>query len=192
YHRLRADTSISYPNVSGYTNMELTRTFYDDYSWRAGEGNPISNVLNSENSSYLPTASNTNWPYPQEVVASNHLKGLVAGTKTRVLNTSTFLYTVNFYDEKGRLVQVQSTNVTGGTDIATTQYSWHGQPLFTIRKQQKQGADAQTILTLTQLSYDSLWRLSKVQKKVSHSQVNGGSVPSYWTTILENEYDALG
>src|SRR5690606_11786510 len=41
-------------------------------------------------------------------------------------------------------------------------------------------------------TYDSLWRLSTVQKKVSHSQVNGGSMPSYWTIILENEYDALG
>lgn len=40
----------------------------------------------------------------------------------------------SLYDDKGRVIQVQSQNVTGGVDVVSTQYSWAGQPLLTVTK----------------------------------------------------------
>lgn len=187
-----ASNSISYPNLGSYTTTELTRTFYDDYSWRSSYGNPLAGVMNNSYAAYFPAASNTTFPYPQSLTATNMLKGLVTGTRTKVLDTAQYLYTINFYDDRGRLIQVQSTNMTQGVDILTTQYSFNGQPLTTVQKTEKQGTNAQTTINVTRLTYDSLWRVALIEKKVSNSKVNGGGLPSVWTAVAVNEYDSLG
>ena len=193
YHRSHADTSRAWPNLGSYTNEELIRTFYDDYTWRSGQGNPLTNIRSTTFDSYLQTASNTAWPYPQAVTQSAQLKGMVTGTKIKVLGTAnTYLYTVSFYDEKARLVQVQSTNITTGTDIITSQYSWAGQLLTSVIKSEKAGTNSQTTIVLTQLTYDNLGRVTKIEKKISNTKVNSGSMPGSWKTIVQNEYDALG
>jgi RHS repeat-associated protein len=191
-HRDYAANSTNYPWVEGYTNEIFTQTFYDDYSWRSSEGNPLSSSRNTDNDGYLSPASNS-WPYPQAVSQSSLTKGMVTGTKTKVLGTAnTFLYTVNFYDEKGRVIQVQSTNISGGTDIITTQYSWAGQPLVVIQKQEKASSpNTQTTVIVTQFTYDDLGRLVKTEKKQSNTLVNSNSMSSY-KTIAQNEYDKLG
>ena len=190
-HRDYAANSTNYPWVEGYTNEIFTQTFYDDYSWRSSEGNPLSSSRNTDNDGYLSPTSNS-WPYPQAVSQSSLTKGMVTGTKTKVLGTAnTFLYTVNFYDEKGRVIQVQSTNISGGTDIITTQYSWAGQPLVVINKTEKTGTGAQTTVIVTLLTYDDLGRLVKTEKKQSNTSVNSNAMSSY-KSIAELEYDKLG
>jgi len=193
YHRAQASVSNAYPDTSSYTNEVLTRTFYDDYSWRSAEGNPLSDTRSTTYDSYLQTPSNSTWPYPQSVNQSVQVRGMVTGTKTKVLGvTNTYLYGVNFYDEKGKLAQVQSTNIATGTDIVTTQYGFIGQPLVSVIKNEKPGTNAQTNIVLTKMSYDNLNRLSKIEKKISNTLVNGGSMPGSWTTTMENEYNSLG
>jgi RHS repeat-associated protein len=194
YHITRADTILVYPAAGTYTVDTLTKTFYDDYTWRSGQGNPLSATRNNTYDSYLQIVSNTTWPYPQDAtIQTSQLKGMVTGTKTRVLGTtSTYLYTVNFYDEKAQTVQVQSQNITTGTDAATTQYSWAGQVLLNISKNEKAVTNAQISVMLTQMSYDSLGRVTKIEKRASNSKVSGGSMPGSWKTIAQNEYDALG
>ncbi len=198
YHRTHADTSIAWPKLSDYTDQQLTKTFYDDYSWRSSEGNPLSATRSTAYDSYLQTASNWNWPYPQSAtVQTTQLKGLVTGTKVKVIPPSggggaAYLYSINFYDDEGRLIQTQSANISGGTDITITQYSWAGQPLLTITKNEKAGTNSQTSVVLTQMTYDSLMRVVKIEKKVSNTKVNSGSMPGSWTTETQNEYDGLG
>ncbi len=193
FHRIHADTSITWPVISSYTNVELTRTYYDDYDWRSGEGNPLSAARNNGDDSYFITASNVAWPYPQTAATqSNHLKGFSTGTKTRVLGTSSFLYTVTFYDDKGRVVQVQNKNISNGTDIISTQYTWAGIKLLTIARHEKAGTNSQTSVVVSKITYDELWRVSKVEKKISNSKVNNGNMPGSWTIINQNYYDALG
>ncbi|MBN8863667.1 MAG: hypothetical protein J0H92_09865, partial [Sphingobacteriales bacterium] len=192
-HASAAGSSIAYPNLSGQTYEELTRTFYDDYSWRSSYSNPLSATYNTSYDTYFTTASDVTWPYAQANTQSAQLKGLVTGTRVKVLGTaSTYLYSVNFYDNKGQLIQIQNSNISGGTDIQTTQYSWQGHPLVGILKQEKSGTNAQTTVAVSRITYDSLWRVAKTEKKVSHSQVNSGNMPGSWTTIAENEFDALG
>ncbi len=85
---------------------------------------------------------------------------------------------------------MQSTNITGGTDIITTQYSFAGQSLVSVLKQQKSGTSAQTSVVVTKNNYDSLWRIAKMEKKLSNDSVPGGM--SSYVTVAECEYDAIG
>ncbi len=192
WHLGQAYASTAYPNLSVYTSEELTRTFYDNYTWRSSYGNPLSATRSTVFDSYLYSADNEHWPYPQGLVQSNILTGLETGSRTKVLGSNTWLYTVNFYDDRGQVIQVQSTNSTGGTDIATMQYNWTGQPLFSVHQTQKSGTNSQTTVVLTKLTYDDLGRLQQVEKRISNSLVNNGAMPGSWTTVLQNEYDALG
>jgi len=197
-HLADASTSTNYPFTSSTTPSstyweELAKTFYDNYDWRSGEGNPLSDSRNISYDSYLQAPSNA-WPYPQAVNKSDRLIGQVTGTKMKILGTfgtTVYLYTVNFYDDKGRLIQVQSTDYYGGINITTTQYNWAGQPLVTINKIEKGGANAQTSIVVSQYTYDDLGRLAKTEKKLSNTLVNGNAMSSY-KTIVQNEYDVVG
>ncbi len=195
WHREQAMSNsnpLDYPVLSAYTHEELTATFYDDYNWLAGYGNPLSADLDTEHAAQLVTASNSTFPYPQAVQKSSSTKSLMTGARIKVLGTSDWIYSVNIYDNKGRIIQVKTKNKTGGTDISTTQYAWAGKPVMTIQKSQKAGTNAQTVLVLTRLHYDALFRDSATQKKVATSVINGGALPSVWTTTVRTEYDALG
>jgi RHS repeat-associated protein len=189
-HRMAAYSSTAYPSLSGTWEI-LSQTFYDDYTWLAANGNPFTTTYNDSYNTHFQTVSNTQWPYGQANVQSFQTKGMVTGSKVKVLGTSTYLYTISYYDEKGRVIQAQTTSYAGGTDIATTQYTWAGQPLVVINKTEKTGTNAQTTVIVTQLSYDDLGRVIKTEKKQSNTLVNGGAMSSY-KTIAENEYDKLG
>lgn len=193
YHKGQAAGSSSYPNLSGQTYEELSNTFYDDYTWRAAYGNPLSNLRNTSLDAELLPSSSTTYPYAQAVTQSSLLKGMGTGSRIKVLNSSpaVYLYAVLFYDDKGRVIQVQSTNLSGGTDVVTTQYSWNGTPLLTIQKQEKAGANAQTTVVVTKMNYDDLWRPTSIEKKLSNTLVNSGAM-SGWTVIAQQEYDKLG
>ncbi|MBN8877021.1 MAG: hypothetical protein J0I32_05700 [Sphingobacteriales bacterium] len=193
WHREQAYNSTAYPNLGSYTYEELTGIFYDNYDWRSSFGNPLSSTLNTTYSSHLLTGSNTVYPYPQSVTQNNACKGLVTGTRTKVLGTSNWLYSVNIYDDKGRTIQVQSLNVTGGTDILTTQYAWSGLTLLTIQqnKKNKSPQPVQESIVVTRFTYDDLGRLAKAEKKLSHSTINSGTFTG-WKTIAEHSYNALG
>ncbi|MBN9381084.1 MAG: hypothetical protein J0H74_09975, partial [Chitinophagaceae bacterium] len=191
YHRAQAAASTSYPNLVSYAYTELTHTFYDDYSWLASYGNPLSSTRNTVDDSYLQTASNTAFPYPQSVTQSSATKGLVTGSRTNVLGGSTYLYTTNYYDDRSRLLQVQNTNITGGTDVLTTQYAFAGQPVRAIRHTYKNGTNANDIMELTQYNYDSLSRLLTIQKQDIYSY-NHVPVLNPNVTTVRYQYDALG
>jgi RHS repeat-associated protein len=177
--------------TAGYE--ELTRTFYDDYNWLSGYNTPLTATYNPLHNGHLLTASNTAWPYAQQPLATNGTKTLVTGSRTKILGSANdYVYTLTHYDDKGRAVQVQSTNASGGTDIVTTQYSWNGQPLLNVATHQYPTSGGQTATVITQFTYDDLWRLAKMEKKVAHSLVNNGAMPGAFTTLSQLEYDALG
>ena len=189
-HLNAAYNSTAYPNVAAYTGEELTKTFYDDYSWLGSYSNPLPAAYNASYNNHFQPVNNL-FPYPQTNTQSFQLKGMATGSRIKVLGSSTYLYTVSFYDTKGRVIQVQSTNITGGTDIATTQYTWAGQPLVMVQRQEKQGSGAQTSVVVSQMTYDDLGRVVKTEKKVSNTLVNGNAMSSY-KTIAQNEYDKPG
>lgn len=183
-----------YPVITGTYEL-LTQAYYDDYNWISSSGSTITNT-NYETTwdSYLLSASTTVSPYPVANAKSTATNGMITGSKTKILGTSSYIYTMMIYDEKGRVVQLKSTNVTsssGNYDVVTTQYGWQGLPLVTVQKQQKSGTNAQTLTIVTKNNYDNLGRIIKIEKRQAHSLLNSGAMSAY-ATISQMEYNALG
>jgi RHS repeat-associated protein len=173
----------------------LTKTHYDDYLGGLPAGLSAT-YLNTWDGYFSATNPGT-WPYPVMPVQNNATRSMVTWSQVKILgsNPAVYLGTVSIYDDKGRVIQIQSNNIAGGTDVITTQYSWSGQPLVTVQKQSIAGTNAQTSVVVTQMTYDDLGRVIKTEKKVSNTFVivNGiaGGMPAY-KTIVQNEYDKLG
>ena len=170
----------------------ITKTGYDDYLSIPSASTLDSAFVDTWNTHYL-SPYNTSPLYAIRPSSSHQVKGMVTWTETKVLNVSpnAYLYSVNLYDDKGRLIQVKSKNITGGKDITTTQYSWSGQPLIVVNKQEKAGNPAQTTVIVTKMSYDDLGRLIVTEKKLSNTLVNSNAMSAY-DTISTMAYDALG
>ena len=182
------DSYVDFP-MHWWSNEVLTETYYDNYSWSPASYG-LSDALNLSWGSFA-AEDNSNFPYPRGVVKSNDVHGMVTGTKVKQLGGSGgYLYSVMIYDKDGRVLQTQRTNITGGVDITTTQYSFSGQPLRVVQRTQKAGANASDIVTTSEHSYDDLWRITATTKTVS-GQANGQSL-SASKQISQNSYDALG
>ncbi|MBX2925104.1 MAG: RHS repeat-associated core domain-containing protein [Chitinophagaceae bacterium] len=193
-----ANTSASYPfapaNVPSSTYWTtLTETGYDNMdSYPSGTGITTSFESAYASTTYMNAAGNTAPPYAQAVTPSTQTQGMVMWTKKQVVGSTNYIYTINFYDDKGRLIQTKTKNRLNGMDVNTTQYNWAGQPLRMVSKTEKPGSPAETIVIITQLTYDDLGRVVKTEKKVQHTAVNSNAIPGVWTTLSVNHYDALG
>jgi RHS repeat-associated protein len=196
-HAAAAENTAAYPSAAGLAATgyeELSNTYYDHYNWLLIAGVAgLTTTYSTAYNTYLQAASNTAWPYAQANVQSAAIKGMTTGNRVKVLGTAnTYLYSVPFYDDKSRVIQTQATNASGGIDISTMQYTWLGQPLVMVQKQQKAGINAQTIIVVTQLNYDEQGRLTKTEKKIGSSLINNGAMPASFTTTVQNEYDNQG
>lgn len=185
-HEIWAKNASNYPDASVYSSMELlSQTFYDNYNWVSGT--PLSSTIDAtytSNSNYFNTSYNSSPDYPQAIIPSAALNGLATGSMVKVLGSSNqYLYTVSFYDDKGRVIQTQSTNISGGKDVQTMQYSFSGQVLRTLLQHQKSGTNAQSHLVLTKMTYDDMGRVTQVEKKVDNDNLK---------IIARNTYDELG
>ncbi|WP_343704733.1 RHS repeat-associated core domain-containing protein [Chitinophaga sp.] len=160
----------------------LTYTYYDDYSYEGAKAAQPGQL------SGIPYNTETQ-PHTDALPVSNQTKGLVTGTKVRVLEgngaNDRWLVTTTRYDAKGRVLQVLADNATGGEDIVSNLYNFSGQVLSTAQVlRNPRSTLVPEVKLLTMLSYDHGGRLLKVQKKVG----DNGTV----TDIATNEYDALG
>jgi len=184
YHQLRGDTSTLYPAPTT-SNTVLTQTYYDDYNWVTSSGSGLSPTFittNTTNTAYFYTPSNTVIPYPQPVTNSVVTTGMVTGTKINIVGTASYLYYVNYYDDRGRVVEVQGTNYSGGKDTVLNQYDFKGRLLRNLVSHGKSGTNPQGYLLLTKMVYDAGGRLLTINKKM------GNSIEA---TIVSNSYDEL-
>ena len=182
YHQDLAASSSNYPQVGSYTNELLTLTHYDDY-----EDLPsgLSNTLNNSGyTTYLIAAAGTP-TYAEPISQSLAVKGMITWSKVKVLGTgSQYISTVNIYDEKGRVIQNQSLNTSGGLDVITNQYSFSNQLLGNHIHHQKIGTATQVYDVGTKHNYDELGRITSIEKNLNDG--NG------WKVISSLTYDALG
>jgi len=185
----------AWPVLANYSSPELlSQTYYDDYS-----NTPVALPQTMEagtngtgNTIAFTTSYNTTPTYAQPITQTLMTQGLVTATKTEVLGSggAQYLPTVNFYDDKGRLIQAQSINISGGKDIATNQYSWSGQVLRAFLSHSKAGTNSQTHLVFTTYVYDAMSRLQQ-DIKIVNSTINGSAVNTS-SIICNNTYNALG
>jgi hypothetical protein len=167
----------------------LTITYYDDYSWVDWYGFPKLKNRPTTLDGYLLPSGTDEYPYAQPIEASSQVRAMPTGIWDV---TGRGMLSEYFYDSKGRVIQTEKYSYIDGRDALITQYNWAGQPLLTIQKQEKTGANAQTTTILTRLSYDDLGRLIKTEKKIANTLVNNGLMPADYKVIASMEYDALG
>ena len=180
----QAARSTDYPVVSG-TYTITSEAYYDDYSWIAATGAPVTSTLETTNinSTNFNTNYNTSPEYAQNITASSRIRGTLTGVKKIIIGTANYLYSVHIFDHYGRGIQVKQTNYTTGTDVTTVQYSYAGQVLRMHVQHQKSGTNAQTHTLLTKYTYDHVGRIKTVVKNID----NFGD-----KTISQNTFNELG
>jgi len=181
-----AYNSTSYPSTASGFEL-LTQTHYDNYTGISGVSGSFLSTWNS----YFAATNTSSFPYPEFPVQNSTVgtQGRVTWKMAKVLNNNnptTLLYSSFIYDDKGRVIQTQSQNYSGGIDVSTTQYNWAGQPLVEVHSQQKGGSNAQTNVVISNLSYDAEGRLLAINNTLS------GPAGIITKTILSQSYDQLG
>jgi len=188
-----AASSNNYIPAAPTSSTLLTQVHYDDY---AGLPSGLSSTYISTWNSYFSATSTTVFPYPEMPVQNSAIttKELSTWSQQKILDSTpvAFLPTVTIYDDKGRVIQTQTKNITGGTDVTTTQYCWAGWPLVIVNKQEeKKGATTQTTVVVTKMTYDNLGRVVKTEMRQSNSGINGGAMSAY-ATVSQIQYDVVG
>ena len=152
-------TENAYPRSTPINSYEvLTINYYDTYGF------------------------DSNTPYVQrlENPASNSpmTNGLLTGSKVKVIDSNIWLTTVTYYDDKGKPLQVSSSNILGTWDKMTSKYDFIGKVIKSER------IHANNSLTITNhYIYDHAGR-----KKEVYQQMN--SEPE--VELAEYNYNELG
>lgn len=131
-------SNLSYPTVTTTKTVDpnryLTVTYYDNYTFNSYFGNSyeyINDGLTETVNGYL---------YEQPANAFTSVVGQVTGTKVKVLDGGitgggaggyTWLKSVNYYDDKYRVIQNVSDNYKSGTDRISNLYDFVGKVLKT-------------------------------------------------------------
>lgn len=189
YHLAQAKGSTDYPNTTGSNYEVLTQTGYDAYTAIPSESGLTGTIDNTYITSQIFVTSFTAPDYAEQIVQSLKTTGMVTWTKVKVLGSTPakYLYTVNIYDEKGRTIQVKSTNYSGGTDLLTTQYTFSGLMYRTHMAHRKAGTNARLYEMITSPRYDHMGRVLYTVKRPS---VDGSSIANRVPTSYT--YNELG
>lgn len=167
------------PDIPPGDLTPLTYTFYDKYDFPGMQAAQTAD-LNK------PQADTNRYSEPLTAVSSM-TKGLVTGTKVKVLGTTDgWLTTTSYYDDKGRTIQIISDNNSGGRDVVTNLYDFNGKLLssYLRHRNQRSGATPQTTV-LTMMAYDAAGRVKAVKKRLNDNA-------ALERTIAINVYDELG
>jgi RHS repeat-associated protein len=171
-------TATGYNNVSdpyGTNVSNLTVNYYDDYSF---PGKPAT--------------------FTTPAGASVMTRGLLTGTKKVVLNTlgnttPDVLWTVQYYDDFGRITQLYSQHYLGGVsspfnyDLVTNTYDFTSELTASTRQHfTKNTGNTAAVLGVTignTYVYDHMGR-----KTQTLEQINGGSI----VLLSQNDYNEIG
>ncbi|GET22019.1 DUF6443 domain-containing protein [Prolixibacter denitrificans] len=191
YATLRTNVS----NSSNYTpalRSPEVYTYYDYYTTVSGWGYAYASVYSDQ-------------------TQTNNVIGLVTGVKTKVLNTGAWLYTVNYYDKYGRLLQQFQRNPEGGYNRVSTAYNFTGDPVkrqtyhrktssstaITINEEYgydhmrrptyvKYGYNTTSLTTVAQFTYDELGRMSKKELHNGYQDIDYAYNIRGWLTQVND------
>lgn len=163
------------PNITGYQVM--TYSYYDDYSYTGAK------AYSAADTAKLPRIAAQ---YPEPLIPSLLTRGLMTGTKVRVLGTEQWLITTMRYDAKARVIQTLSDNLTGGEDVLTRRYDFSGKVLSTylLHKNPASVTTPQSRV-LTKYEYDAAGRVIFIRTQLND---NAGLE----RIIAKMEYNELG
>ena len=134
------------------------------------------------------STTTSTWGYPYTSVYSQHIqtdnvKEQITGIKARMAGTSsTWLFTVNYYDKYGRLLQQYQTNPEGGYNRVSMAYDFEGK--ITDKQTLHKKTSGGTGITLYEnFTYDHMGRLTAVKSGYNTTTL---------TTLAANTYDDIG
>lgn len=141
--------------TSNYTNrafpisafIEHTINYYDDYTFNGAATVALQ---------------------PKSITKSQKTYGLPTGIKITNVDGIEPLLTINYYDDKGYMIQSVSQNHISGVDYITNTYSFSGELLSS--KREHQGVAGQQATILTSYNYDHSGRLSATKKKINNQE----------------------
>lgn len=154
----------------------LKYIYYDNYTYT---GAKAFSTNFDNNNAYSPTGN----PNVIPIVNSARTLGFRTGSMTRVLGTTTFLESSEYYDEKGRHIQTLADNILQGQDITTSQYHWDGRLLSTSRKHTTTGSGYTAFPILTVNVYDKIARITTIKKQFGTNPIK---------TAISYTYDFFG
>jgi len=164
-------TDTSFPNSGDGSSIEyLSATYYDNYDFIAEKDFDA----NSNISSY------TN--YNNYSQYNNFLNGIVTGTCVKVLGTSDYITSTNYYDDHNRMIQSLKNlyDDSNGSEIIANKYDFIGE---VIENRQKQTFNSISTDINKYYSFDQVGRLIKAE-----SEINGNNR----TIVSESSYNELG
>ena len=165
-------------SLSGITLVNptvLNVSYYDDYAFMGTNG--------------IPASTDANFKYDAETGYDTRYtasaKTFLTGTLTARLegsSTPSYLCSVMYYDNRGRVIQTKSQNhLSGGIEKEYVAYNFTGQP--TGRKHVHSATGKTTQTELYTYAYDHAGRLTTVKHKLNTDSI---------VTLAENTYDELG
>jgi len=173
------------PGISTAALTPLTYTFYDKYDF-AGVQAVQTADFNKPQAINDPQFGST--PYPEPITAVNSsANGQVTGVKIKVLGTTDqWLTTTVYYNDKGRVAQTISNNISGGKDILTSLFDFNSKLLSSyLRHKNLRSGTIQETTMLTMIMYDHGGRLKAIKKRLNDDSTHD-------KIIVANNYDELG
>lgn len=167
-------TNQSFPNVSS-EGQYLTVSYYDDYSFTSLIGTSESDYQ-YDNSRLVASGNDEG----QEDQAFTRVKGQMTGSRIKNLGTNEWMWSVTYYDDRYRTIQVIAQNSKGGLDKITSVYDFSGKVLRTKTDHAITGATP--IATTRKLTYDHAGRLLQTEHHTNNKQV----------VLTKNQYNEIG
>ena len=173
-------TTTSYSSILGTVSISdlLTVTYYDGYT-------QLTTANGFNQLSFVPKPGLIAYAGGNGYFTGT--RGLVTGTKTRVLDTNEWLYGVTYYDDRYRPIQTRGTlygGAAGDGYTASTRYDFSGKVL---RAEEVQVFGGVATTTTTGNTYDHVGRLLTTTQQVTHNGTSTGTV-----TVAQNQFSALG
>lgn len=167
-------------SISGLNQYSLlTVNYYDNYDFLNKNSFP--------NFEYDQTKESKGFGKQYNEGKGYEAKTLLTGTITSTFGTesNTELYSVMYYDNRGRLIQTHTSNHLSGVDKSYTAYNFTGQPVKMLSTQSVILKDGQAKETseLYSYTYDHAGRLLETRHTIGNSN---------HSMIIRNEYDELG
>ena len=115
------------------------------------------------------------------------VQGQVTGTKIKNLDTNEFLWSVNYYDDRYRTVQVIAQNNKDGLDKITNVFDFTGKVLRTKNDHSTLASDTLSLAITRKLTYDHTGRPLQTVHRISTGESTGQNV-----VLTEVAYNELG
>lgn len=132
-------------------------------------------------------------PENQSGSFSKMTKGLLTATKVKVLGTvDKFLWTVNYYDDRGRIVRQYKQHYLSGTlsaanyDETVNTYSFAGEVLSRTRNHYVDGL--QKLYVYNEYTYDHQGRITDTKQKTGDNSATANAL----VLLSRNEYNEIG